>query len=169
IREQTELDGTTHKRFRQRFMGEKGRWLTKKPAEFAPVLYRHAELLDAIANGTPVWIVEGEKDADNAIEAGLTATTNAQGAGSFPEELVTIFSGATVNVVVDCDAAGYKRGVTMHRLLKDVAASVTLLRPAIDMDKADLSDHLAVGLGADELQEISARQSALLAAVGEAQ
>lgn len=168
IREQTDLDGTTHKRFRQRFMGEKGRWLTKKPAEFAPVLYHHTELLDAIANSTPVWVVEGEKDADNAIAAGLTATTNAQGAGSFPEELAALFAGATVNVVVDRDTAGYKRGVTMHRLLKGIATSVTLLRPAVDEDKSDLSDHLAAGLGVDELEEISARQSALLAAVGEA-
>ena len=168
IREQTVLDGVTHKRFRQRFMGDKGRWLTKKPEWFTPVLYHHTQLLEAIAAGSPVWIVEGEKDADNAIAAGLVATTNAQGAGSFPEELIDVFAGATVKVVVDRDAAGYKRGVTMHRLLKGVAASVTLLRPAVDEDKSDLSDHLEAGLGVDELEEITARQSALLAAVGDA-
>jgi hypothetical protein len=169
IREQTVVNGVTHKRFKQRFLNPAtGRMVTRKPDGFAPVLYRLPEVLVAIANGDPVWLVEGEKDADNAEAAGLIATTNAQGASSMPLELTTTFRGATVNIVCDRDAAGYKRAVTLHQLLTDVDATVTLYRPAVDDDKADLTDHLEAGLTVDELEQITVDEAALLAAVGEA-
>ena len=46
-----------------------------------PVLYRLPRLLEAVANCEPIWVCEGEKDADRAVEeAGVAATTNASGA-----------------------------------------------------------------------------------------
>jgi DNA primase len=107
----------------------------QKPTGFTPVLYQHADVLRAIATDQPVWIVEGEKDADNAAARGLVATTNAQGSGSFPRELADVFTGATVNVVADRDSAGYKRAAQLHHMLGEVGATVTLYRPAVDVDK----------------------------------
>lgn len=162
IREQAVVDGTVHKRFRQRFRSAAGRWVTKKPTGFTPVLYQHADVLRAIATDQPVWIVEGEKDADNAAARGLVATTNAQGSGSFPRELADVFTGATVNVVADRDSAGYKRAAQLHHMLGEVGATVTLYRPAVDVDKGDLTDHFEAGLGVEDLEEISVGNAVLL-------
>ena len=54
IREQAVVDGAVHKRFRQRFRSADGRWVTKKPTGFTPVLYQHADVLRAIATDQPV-------------------------------------------------------------------------------------------------------------------
>lgn len=166
-REQSTVDGVVQKRFTQRFRGPNGRMVTRKPAGFVPVLYRHGPVLEAVKAGSPVWLVEGEKDADNAAAVGLVATTNAQGAGSFPQELASVFAGAQVNVVADRDAAGYKRAAQLHELLASEGATVRLLLPAIDQDKADLTDHLEAGLSLDELVEISAQDAVTLGKVAE--
>lgn len=169
IREQTVIDGVTHKRFTQRFRSTSGGWVKRKPADFAPVLYHHPDVVAAIAAGRPVWLVEGEKDADNAIAAGVIATTNAQGAGSFPPELATVFSGASVNLVVDRDGAGYERGTTVGDLLvHHGAAAVRIFRPLVDTEKADLTDHLEAGHTFDQLEEISSIDAGVLARLGKA-
>lgn len=168
IREQAVVDGTTRKRFKQRFLGPNGRMVTRKPAGFEPVLYRHPEVLQAIATGQSVWIVEGEKDADSAAAIGVVATTNAQGSGSFPRELADLFAGATVNVIADRDSAGYKRAAQLHGMLGEVGATVTLYRPAVNVDKADLTDHLEAGLGVEDLEEITVGNAVLLQMVADA-
>lgn len=167
-REQAIVDDVTHKRFTQRFRGPSGRMVTRKPEGFTPVLYRHRDVVDAVKTGKPVWLVEGEKDADNAAALGLTATTNAQGAGSFPEELADVLAGAIVNVVADQDTAGYRRAVTLHDLLTSKGATVRILLPAVDDDKADLTDHLEAGHGIGDLVEISSLDASALARLGEA-
>ncbi len=162
-RETATVDDETRKRFRQRFLGPDGKMVAKKPDDFVPVLYRHPAVHDAIVDGVRVWLLEGEKDVENAEEAGLVATTNAQGSGSFPEELAEVFRGADVAVVADRDAAGYNRAAHLHKLLTGVDATVTLYRPAIEVDKADLTDHLEAGKTVDELEEITPAAAQLLA------
>ena len=49
------------------------------------VLYRLPELMSADP-AKPVFVVEGEKDADNLIQLGLVATTNPMGAGKWSPE-----------------------------------------------------------------------------------
>lgn len=169
VREQTVVDGVTHKRFTQRFLGSAGRMVARKPADFAPVLYNHASVLEAIAAGKPVWLVEGEKDADNASALGLIATTNAQGAGSFPEDLAKALAGGTINIVADRDVAGYKRAATLHELFTTFPSTTArILLPAVADEKADLTDHLEAGFGIDDLIEISAEDAGMLAQLGEA-
>jgi len=67
------------------------------------VPYRLPELIEAIANGQPVWIVEGEKDVDNLYRLGVPATCNAGGAGKWRAELNEYFRGADVIIVQDND------------------------------------------------------------------
>lgn len=167
IRETATVDGETRKRFKQRFLGPNGRMVAKKPDDFVSVLYRHPEVLQAIAAGTRVWLLEGEKDVENAEAAGLVATTNAQGSGSFPRELAEIFQGADVAVVADRDVAGYSRAAELHKLLGGVGATVTLYRPAVDDDKADLTDHLEAGYTVDQLEQLTPNAAQLLAMLGE--
>lgn len=146
------------KRFSQRFINPKtDRWVGSKPTGFKPALYNEAAVTSAIEAGAPVWLVEGEKDADNGEAAGLITTTNAQGAGSFPTELAALLGGADVRVVVDRDAAGAKRALQLLDLLpvQKQPASVRVFVPATRDDKSDLSDHLGAGFGVDDLIEIS--------------
>ena len=168
FREHTELDGITHKRFTQRFRGPSGRMVTRKPEGFSPVLYHHGDVIKAIKSGAPVWLLEGEKDCDNAAALGLIATTNAQGAGSFPEELADVLAGGIVNIVADLDVAGYSRARDLSALLTGKGATVRIFLPAVDDDKADLTDHLEAGFGVEDLREISAEDAAALARLGEA-
>ena len=65
---------------------EDGQWWLKKPDDWVlDVPYRLSEVLEAIRNGEPVHIFEGETDADAARELGLIATTNFGGALKFSE------------------------------------------------------------------------------------
>jgi hypothetical protein len=145
LREQCSACPEPHKRFRQVFLTERGTRVKTKPEGFAPVLYRMPQVLAAVAAGTPVWLVEGEKDVETAERLGLAATTNTQGADSFPPQLAEVFGGATVHVVLDRDQAGYERGVSLHQQLTAVHANVVLLLPATPARKSDLTDHVDDG------------------------
>lgn len=167
VREHTVVDGVTHKRFRQRFRNANGRWVNTKPAEFEPVLYHHGEVLDAIAKHTTVWLLEGEKDVETARTLGLVATTNAQGAGSFPPALAKVFAGADVAIVADRDTAGYKRAVTLHETLTGQGATVRLFLPAVTESKADLTDHVEAGHTIAELVPLTIDEARFRAQLGE--
>ena len=161
--------GKRHKRFTQRFYNAATRrWVKRRPESFEPVLYNAAAVFHAIANGRPVWIVEGEKDADTAIEVGLVATTNAQGALNFPTELVSALAGGLLSVVVDRDAAGYTRAEALAVQLTEVAKEIKFYAPALTDDKADLTDHFEAGFGVTELIELSRADVAALAQAAEA-
>ena len=67
------------------------------------VPYRLPELIEQIALGRTVFIVEGEKDADNLAKLGVPATTNAGGAGKWHDELNEYFRGADVVIIPDND------------------------------------------------------------------
>ncbi|MCZ4570233.1 MULTISPECIES: telomere-binding protein [Rhodococcus] len=134
-----------HKQFRQVFVSASGRRVKQKPRDFQSVLYRTPQLLAAISAGTPVWLVEGEKDVETAEQIGLVATTNAQGGRSFPAECAAVFENATVRVVLDRDDAGWDRGIDLASMLGGVGAHVQLLLPATLEPKSDFTDHVLAG------------------------
>jgi hypothetical protein len=144
IREECRSHGAAHKRFLQRYRDGR-RWVWRKPEGFTPVLYR-APALAAAHRDQWVWLTEGEKDADTAAALGRLSTTNAQGAQSFPPALTAELSGRNVAVVIDRDPAGYRRGLTLHDLLRERARACVLLLPATTAAKADLTDHVEAGL-----------------------
>jgi DNA polymerase len=81
-----------------------GKWVNGWPAEAIP--YRLPELL-AAPTAEPVWITEGEKDADNVAALGLIATTNPGGAKVFQAELAQWFKGKELAYALeDNDEAG---------------------------------------------------------------
>jgi RecA-family ATPase len=67
------------------------------------VPYRLPELTEALAQGLTVFVVEGEKDADNLWRIGLPATCNAGGVGKWRDELNSYFTDADVVVIEDND------------------------------------------------------------------
>jgi hypothetical protein len=167
-REETVVDGVRHKRFTQSYRGANGRFVKRKPEGFAPLLYNLRAVTEAVTAGGDVWLLEGEKDADNAIAQGLVATTNAGGATAFPAELVDHFRGGRVHLVVDNDHAGYKRAasVTAQLLRERIEARAYL--PALTDRKADFTDHLDAGGTTDTLVEISVDDATALDAAAEA-
>lgn len=157
VKEEAPSSAGTVKRFTQRFMGPTGRMVKRRPAGFEPLLYRWPQVIEAMDQGQTVWIVEGEKDAETAVDHGLEATTNAQGAGNFPAEFGRYFTGADVVVAIDRDQAGYERGYDLINLLADhQARSVVVYLPATPEPKSDVSDHFAAGYGVEDFQQISA-------------
>ena len=117
------------------------------------VPYRLAELAEA----KRVYIVEGEKDADALVAAGLAATTNHGGAGKWREEHTrALVAAAVLEVVVvrDNDSAGEAHAAGVARAC--LAAGLRVKRVELDglPAKGDVSDWLAAGHPPAELESL---------------
>jgi hypothetical protein len=136
------------KDFRQR-RREAGGWVWNLTG-VRRVLYRLPEVLAAINAGSPVFVCEGEKDADALARAGLTATTWTEGAwkpgqtAKWRSEYTDTLKGADVAIVRDRDEAGRHTASTIAGLLTGTARSVAVIEPA---EGKDVSDHLEAGKG----------------------
>jgi hypothetical protein len=98
------------KDFRQRRPDGRGGWIKNvKGVRLVP--YRLPELQESLALDRPIFIVEGEKDADNLIKFGVPATTNPMGAGNWQSKLNAYFADADVVVISDNDPQTIKAGV----------------------------------------------------------
>ena len=116
------------------------------------VLYRLPEVLGAIKRGERVYIVEGEKDADNLCRHGLTATTCAGGASAkWLHEYSQTLAGADVVIIPDNDEPGRKHAEKIHNALDGVAASVRVVELPGLPPKGDVSDWLESGRTKEEL------------------
>lgn len=115
------------------------------------VLYRLPEVLAEVRAGGTVFVVEGEKDADNLHNAtGATATCNLSGVGGgWREDYTSSLRGAVeVVVIADRDEPGRKHASAIAASLERAGIPVRTLEPA---KGKDISDHLAAGLGYDDL------------------
>lgn len=112
------------------------------------VLYRLADVRAAVAAGQPIYLAEGEKDADALANKGVTATTWTEGAWrasntpKWRSAYTEALAGAHVVIVRDRDPAGIHTAVTIAELLLPVAASVLVTEPATGND---VTDHLNAG------------------------
>lgn len=111
------VDEQGKKTFRQRRPDDRGGWIWQL-GETPLVLYRLPETIDAIEHGRPIFIVEGEKDADTLAELGYAATTSARGAGKWSEQYSATLTGAHVVILPDNDDPGRSHA-------EQVAASCT--------------------------------------------
>ncbi|WP_206442950.1 hypothetical protein [Candidatus Protofrankia californiensis] len=113
------------------------------------VLYRLPEVLAAIADGRPVYVVEGEKDADRLASLGHVATTCPQGAGKWrPEYTVSLAGASEVHVIGDNDDPGRTHARQVAKALEATVGTVKVWLPA---SGKDVSDHLNAGHGLDDL------------------
>jgi hypothetical protein len=131
------------KDFRQRRPKPGGgwEWSTK---DVRRVLYRLPDLL-ASKPEKPVFVVEGEKDADQLAKRGLIATTNVGGAGKWRSEYNQHFAGKHVVVLPDNDDPGREHAVDVVRHLAGSAASVKVIELPGLREKGDVSDWLNAG------------------------
>ena len=79
-------------------------------------MYRLPDLIKAVAAGSTIYLCEGEKDANNLINLGFAATTNAGGAGKWLREYNEFLRGSDVVLLKDNDEAGRKHveSVSLH-------------------------------------------------------
>lgn len=143
------------KTFRQR-KPEAGGW-SWSVRGVRQIPYRLPQAMEAIAKGETVYIVEGEKDADNLAREGATATCNAMGAGKWPESLSEHFAGADVVILPDNDDAGRNHAALVAANLSPVVRSLKLLDLPNLPPKGDVSDWLAEGGDECELTILAAK------------
>ncbi len=115
------------------------------------VPYRLPELIEAVASGNRVFVVEGEKDADRLSAVGLTASTNVFGAGKWDDSYNSYFRGAQVVILPDNDHTGRRHAEKVKRALRGVAEDVRVLELPDLPEKGDVSDWLDAGGTRDEL------------------
>lgn len=102
------LDEHGEKTFRARRPKDGGGWLASLEDVERP-LYRLPEIIQAISEGKNIFIVEGEKDCNNAAKDGLEATCNYEGGGKWSEDYTDIFQNSQSNfLVLDNDHVGYE-------------------------------------------------------------
>lgn len=142
------------KDFRQRRPEAGGGW-TWGVKGVRQVPYRLADIHRAIRCGETVYIVEGEKDADNLAKEGFCVTCNAMGAGKWPAELSEHFKGADVVILPDNDDSGALHAQTVASHLRGVAARVRVLELPNLPPKGDVSDWLNAGGEGPELIELA--------------
>lgn len=113
------------------------------------VPFRLPQVLEAIREGIPVWLADGEKDVKALERAGVVATCSSGGALKWPAAFTDYFRGAHVRLVVDWDPAvnsagkphaeGQRAALAIHAKLAPVAESFELYRAR---DGKDAHDHL---------------------------
>jgi DNA primase len=111
-------------------------------------------VLKVVAEGQTVFVVEGEKDADNLNRLGLIATTKAGGAGKWKKEYSEALRGGHVVILPDNDEAGRQHTSKVVRSLQRKAASVKIISLPGLPPKGDVSDWLAAGGTREQLEEL---------------
>jgi AAA domain len=104
----------------------------------------------------PVYVVEGEKDADRLASLDLVATTSSEGAGKWTADLNEHFRGRTVYVIPDNDEPGRKHARRVVDNLRGIAASVAIIELPGLPPKGDVSDWLDAGNTIEELATLAA-------------
>jgi predicted P-loop ATPase len=126
-----------------------GDWLKDKNGKLTvkgvrSVIYRLPQLLFADMH-TPVFICEGEKDADNLARLGFVTTTNPGGAGKWREEYSALLAERDCVILPDNDAPGIEHAAVVERLLYGHAHSVRIIRLPGLLAKEDVTDWITRG------------------------
>ena len=108
------------------------------------LLYRLPALAAAPA-GAWVFVVEGEKDADQLTALSLIATTSDGGAGVWPATYAPYFAEKHVFILPDNDPPGHEHGLLVARCLYPVAAGVRVVQLPGLPETGDVSDWLDGG------------------------
>jgi hypothetical protein len=151
----------------------KGGWIKGAGNANTKLLYRLPEVIEAVALGHEIAVVEGEADADRLWDIGIPATCSPHGAQdviqnpkSKPKwypELSEQLRGAKIVVFNDNDRPGYAHADATCRMSLGIAACVRRLDLAPywpNMSKgADVSDWLDAGHGREELDALMAAAS----------
>lgn len=105
-------------------------------------LYAYPRVIETVANGGIIFLVDGEKDADalNAAESSDCATCCPFGDRAFPPWAVEQLAGAKIVVIADKDQTGYKSALAKAKLLRKQTCAI-----AVAAVGKDTYDHYASG------------------------
>jgi putative DNA primase/helicase len=113
-------------------------------------LYRLSDVLSAVRDGRPVYVTEGERDADTLHSLGLCGTSAPYGAvtgtnvsGKWLDAYTAALAGADVVLLQDADAAGVDNVRNVARLLAGRVKSLRVVPPFPGPKGTDISDYLA--------------------------
>ena len=129
-----------------------------------PPLYRLTSINAAVQSGTTIYVVEGEKDADALVAAGVCATTAIGGAKRKWEDAWTqSLRGADVVIVRDKDEPGHAHAQKVYDALatEGITASVVEAKAG-----KDAFDHLSAGYGVSDFVSIQMALDEMLSDVG---
>ena len=123
-----------------------GQWWVWSLANCQTYLYKLPEILARPHD--PVYLCEGEKDADNLHALGMLGTTAPMGAGRWRPSYAESIAKRAVVIVPDRDEVGLSHGAAAAQSLVNFGCSVRVvdwrrLWPAAPEGKFDLSDYLA--------------------------
>lgn len=118
------------------------------------VLYNLPEVNQAVTNNDVVYLVEGEKDADNLMKLGLTATTAPMGAGKWNSNYTDALRGAEVVIIPDNDKPGKEHAEQVARTLHEVTSSIKIVELPDLEEKQDFTDWINKGFDKDDLLRI---------------
>jgi len=137
--------------------GEK--WISGKP-KGPKVPYMLPQLI-AAAPATPIYVVEGEKDADNLAKIDFVATCNSEGADNgngnkWTSDLNQYFKDRHVYIIPDNDAQGRKHAEHVARNLNPIAKSVRIVELPDLPPKGDVSNWLESDSAGVKLAKLAA-------------
>jgi len=117
------------------------------------VIYNLPQVLGAVKDGEPVYVVEGEKDADTLSSMGFVATTGPSGAGSgkWEPHFSEWLAGGIVEIIADNDEPGIAYASEVYANLKEHGCQVSLTRSP---NYKDFTDHYEAGLKLGDLVEV---------------
>jgi hypothetical protein len=141
------VDGSGKKTFRQRKPDGRGGW-EYSLGDTPKVLYNLPLVVKAVADGYPIWVVEGEKDADTLVDMGIIATTMPGGAGKWLQIHTDALTGGTVVVVADNDEPGIAHAKAVTEELVKAGCDVSAWRTP---QCKDVTDFLAIDGDLDDL------------------
>jgi hypothetical protein len=139
-------DGKPDKAFRQRQPDpdHPGRWINNVTG--APVVpYHLPQLIEAIAAGHPIFIVEGEAKADLLASWNVAATCNAGGAKKWKKEHAAFLKDADVVLLPDNDGVGFEHTNLVGLSLSGIAKRIRVLVLPGLRPKGDVVDWAEAG------------------------
>lgn len=140
---------------------DKGWIWTLKGARRVP--YHLPEILQARESKKPVFICEGEKDADNLrTNFGLTATTTALGSNGWTPAYADYFKDLDVIILPDNEIAGQKYATAIASSLTNLATSVKIVNLPNLTNKGDVSDWIQNGGNKAELINLIKKTSSAI-------
>ena len=107
----------------------------------------------AIADGKPIFIPEGEKDADTLTKQGYISFTYG-GCADWQSDFSTLVQGADVYILADNDEPGKRVAETIQNDIKGVAKSSRVIVPMPDVPKADITDYFSAGHTKQEFEQL---------------
>ena len=117
-----------------------------------PILFQLPEVLQAVRDGRPVCVAEGEKDVRTLASWGLVATCNPEGAGKWKKAFAQHLKGATVvHVFPDNDDLGRKHAQDVARSLHGLVGEVRVVELPDLPPKGDVTDWAASGRTFEDL------------------